>query len=175
MKSIKTGIICIMALLCLIAAPAQAEENKKMEVALELAHAMLDTEALYTAFHYMTIMAVEAGVYNDPETEGYREPLINAYKEAFKETFYDPEILDSMYLLHAEVYTEEFNKKELEGLLHFYKTPLGKKFAKKQQIIMQKGEKKAEDLLSSVFANRFDEKLAPKIEKLQNDGIMPTE
>ncbi len=39
---------------------------------------------------------------------------------------------------------------------------------------MQKGEKKAEVLISSVFANKFDEYLAPKIEKMQKDGIMPS-
>ncbi len=126
MKKIKLSIVCILALLCLTAQPVKADETGKQEVALELVRAIVDTEALYTAFHYMTIMAVEAGVYNDPETEGYRELLINAYREAFKETFYDPEILESMYHLQAEVYTEEFNKDELKGLLQFYKTPLGK-------------------------------------------------
>lgn len=173
MKAIKISLLCMLALLCSISQPVQAEEKGKMEIALAMVRESLDTEALYTAFNYMTLMAIEARINSDPKTEGYREELINAYKEALKEAFYDPEILNSMYRMHAEIYAEEFNKEELEGLLSFYKTPLGKKYMKKQQIIMQKGEKKAESMISSVFATIFEEKLKTKIDKLHEDGKLP--
>ncbi|MFW5498115.1 MULTISPECIES: DUF2059 domain-containing protein [unclassified Maridesulfovibrio] len=175
MKKIKLSIVCILALLCLTAQPVKADETEKQEVALELVRESVNMQAMYAVFDYIAMTAIKNDINNDPETEGHRIPLIAAHQQAVKEAFYDPKILGGLQSLQADIYAKEFNKAELEGLLRFYKTPLGKKYMKKQQIIARAGEKEAAELLGPVFIETMNNKLTPIIEALRNDGIIPTE
>lgn len=47
--------------------------------------------------------------------------------------------LDDLYAKIAKIYIEEFSNEELNKLLAFYKSDLGKKLASKQTIISRKG------------------------------------
>ncbi|MFC5194172.1 DUF2059 domain-containing protein [Bizionia hallyeonensis] len=47
--------------------------------------------------------------------------------------------LDKLYSQLADIYMEEFTKDEIEELVAFYKTDLGKKLASKQSVLTQKG------------------------------------
>ncbi|NDV23798.1 DUF2059 domain-containing protein [Desulfovibrio sp. JC022] len=175
MNIFKTSFICMLAIFCLAAQPVQADEKEKMEVALELIRESINMQAMYITFENMTMATIENDINNDLKTMGHRKPLIKAYKEAVKEAFYDPKVIDGQQSLYAKIYAKEFTKQELEELLHFYRTHLGKKFMKKQPHIAIAAYEKASELVGPVFVSVCNKKLAPKIEKLQKDGIMPTE
>lgn len=58
-------------------------------------------------------------------------------KEAFKKEALGT--LDGLYQELADVYMKEFTKEEVQELVKFYKTDLGKKLASKQAALTQQG------------------------------------
>ncbi len=58
-------------------------------------------------------------------------------KEAYKKEALGT--LDGLYQELAEIYMKEFTKEEIQELVKFYKTDLGKKLASKQSALTQKG------------------------------------
>ncbi|MBP93437.1 MAG: hypothetical protein CMC55_04900 [Flavobacteriaceae bacterium] len=66
---------------------------------------------------------------------GARVPEAN--KAAFKKEANGT--LDKLYEQLADIYMEEFTQDEIQELVAFYKTDLGKKLASKQSLLTQKG------------------------------------
>jgi hypothetical protein len=124
-KAVVAGVTLISSMA--LAAWAMAEGTPKDDkgAVVELMHAILPKGA-YDAMLDQMYTQMSASM-QQMGGEGMTVGRKNALKAAVQESL----PYDDLINWTAEVYTKHFNRKEIDDLAAFYKTPTGKKFASK--------------------------------------------
>lgn len=97
-------------------------------------HAQADLAYQNTAMEFVKMTSMDTQF--DMAINHLGKDVLSAKKEVFKAEV--EATLESLYQETANLYMREFTKAELEDLVKFYKTELGKKLAEKQTVISQK-------------------------------------
>lgn len=154
-------------MLCLVNASVFAQDNMEDKVSefLELTGAK--------ARFYMVIDQMI-----DLQKNGYGETIENEFFEEFRAKVKDngyEEILEKL----MPVYLKYFSEEEMDGLLAFYKSDIGKSFTEKQPMVMQEtmaigaewGEKISEDILSTLLAESDKREIEYKFSKVISEDL----
>lgn len=138
------------------AAPAvRADEQARMDLAIELI-AQLDMDQLMTSMQGQ-MEAMIGGQLEQMASCAAMQPALDAYARdagalisaSFSSTDFVPEV--------ARLYVDVFDRDELQGLLDFYRSPLGRKMLAKMPELMQGSMAIAEQQVAAVM---------PRIEEL---------
>lgn len=160
-------IVCVIA--CL--ATAGADEAKNRELAEELVIAMEMPQALEQSFEMMKQMIPaqmeQMGVSGDETSE---EGMA-----VFKETmdFMAKELTwDNLKEDYITIYAETFTEEELAGLVEFYKSPVGSKFAGKQPELMKRSMELTQKQMMEIMPKikKFAEEMKEKEAARTKDG-----
>lgn len=141
--------LAVFVLLGLFAVSASADEASHQRATSELV-ALTDPEnVMKTSF----LRSME-GTYARMKEKGSPDAMIAEFKEAM-ENWYNTEIkYDEIKVKIVALYMKEFTEDEINGLLVFYKSPLGQKLQKTQPAILsqsaQIGREYAETKQSSL-------------------------
>jgi hypothetical protein len=137
-------------------APARADDEQvRMDVAIELM-AQLDMDQLMSSMKGQIETMISGQLEQMASCEAMR-PALEAYSrdagaliaESFSSTDFMPEV--------ARLYVDVFDRSELEDLLDFYRSPLGRKVLAKMPELMQGSMAIAEQQMAAVM---------PRIEEL---------
>jgi hypothetical protein len=117
----------LIALLLLAGHPARAQDPMKHELALQLLETMQLPAQLQTSVATM----LEAQIGSNPEMRSV-EPVLRQ----FFGRYFTWAALKNDY---AEMYAAEFSEEELRGLIEFFRTPAGQRFASASPRLLQAG------------------------------------
>ena len=132
MKSILATTICAIGVLSL--APLATAEDAQPRPAIRLLEVMEYEKNLFEASSAIVEPMMEQFQQLGMPPAALQE-IRAAYEEFMLQTFSDPAILTGM----AEIYEKHFTPAEIEELIIFYDTPLGRKLVQAEPFITQAG------------------------------------
>jgi len=137
------------------AAPARADEQARLDLAIELL-AQMDMGQVMASMEGQ-IQAMIAGQLEQMATCEAMRPALDAYARDSGALISESFGGDAFIAEAAKLYVEVFDRDELQGLLEFYRSPLGRKMLDKMPELMQG---------SMAVAQQHVESLMPRIEAL---------
>jgi hypothetical protein len=136
------------------AGPARADEQARMDLAIELM-AQLDMDQQMASMQGQMEAMIGSQLEQlascpamQPALDAYARDAGALISESFSSTDFMPEV--------ARLYVEVFDRDELQGLLDFYRSPLGRKMLAKMPELMQGSMAIAEQQMAAVMP-RIDE------------------
>lgn len=138
-------IVCAAAIVVLLAAVAPADDTeRRRELAGDLLEAMEMKATLAASMETMkTVMAAQiqqmqrqlpAAAARGPEAKALQERMMERTMDLVAEELGWERMRESYVDVYAETLTEE----EMEGLIVFFRSPVGRAFVKKQPELMQR-------------------------------------
>ncbi len=136
----KTGVLAVLLMAGSVTAavadgkaapPAAAEKSAAAPEAVAAANELLATMDL--------AKTMDSAINKIVDMQIKQNPMVAPFKQVFLDFFRKYMSWDALKEDMAKIYAEEFTAKELKELTAFYKSPLGKKMAEKQPVLMAKG------------------------------------
>ena len=151
-KIVAATIVCAFAWLSI----ANAEEARNRALAEELLDAMEMQKTIEKSFEMVKQMIPaqmkQMGVSENASSDKAQEATQETMDLIMKEMSWD-KLKDDYISIYAETFTEE----ELEGLVAFYKSPIGRKFIEKQPELMKRAMEVSQRQMMDIM---------PKVRKL---------
>ena len=97
----------------------------------QAAEELLQVTGMKTNMERMIVQMVEMQLQQKPGMDAYRDVLLQFFTKYLGYNSIKSDFID--------IYTAEFNERELRELIAFYNTPVGKKTITKLPVLMQKG------------------------------------
>ena len=151
LRNVLVGVLWI----ALFAPLAWADEASHRAAADELLDAMKLKEVQLDAAKQMLDIMVK------------QNPILEANKDILEETIKKALAWDAIKDDYAKVYMEEFTEPELKKLAAFYRTPLGRKLAKKTPVLAAKGAK-----IGAAQMRKYAPELKRKLRERLSGGSM---
>ena len=151
-------VVGVFGLLCL----SYAQENVRKQLAEELLLLMEVDKTVAKTFDMIKQMQMnQLGSMKLPEelTKEASERIVSMQGEIMDIVAKELE-WDKLKEDYISIYADVFTKEELEGIIAFYKTPVGQKFIKKQPELMQKSMEITQKQMTTIM---------PKIQKAMQD------
>lgn len=128
-------LIAMAALLC-ISTSGFAQEDKRATLAEELLTLMDIQENIEKSFAAVKRMQMAQFQSMDMPDEG-RENVIS-YQQKIMDFLSQEMSWDKLKTDYISIYAETFSEEEIQGLIDFYKSPIGQKFIEKQPELMER-------------------------------------
>ena len=153
-----------------------ADEENHYRAAVQLVRLVYDKQAMYEAAKKSALMTVKDRFENNPKTIKHAEVLTNLVLEVMDACFDDAQTQTAMRTALAKLYMEEFTEYELNELIKFFITPVGKKALQKLPLLTQKGWELGSKIGGQISSSpKYQQMLTDKIKELQEKGQLPQE
>ncbi len=163
MKKIFVFATCIVMLASTIASADEAGERKAVLKLLEITNARSMTDQLMKSMEAMMTSQFEAEA-SDLTPEG-REALDAVRKDSLK-WLSDNLSWDQMRDMYVDIYTQVFTEDEINEIVQFYQSPLGRKMLKKMPELMRLTLEKSQEKVQKKMPI-FREKLQKTLSELE--------
>ena len=136
-----------------------ADEAGRRALAEELLDAMDMQQTIQKSFEMvkqmMPAQLKRMSISRDAFSDGAQDPMQKAMDLVMEEMTWD-KLKDDYIAIYGETFTQE----ELSGLVAFYKSPIGRKFAEKQPELLRRSMQVSQEQMAE---------LVPKIQKLTRE------
>ncbi|MCF6179500.1 MAG: DUF2059 domain-containing protein [Geopsychrobacter sp.] len=133
MKKLVLSVLILLVSLPVIANAGVAERRQLAEQFLNVNKVKDQVDTMYGKVEGIIVTQIEA--IDIPEE---REKNLLAMQQIARDLLFKGLSWDSLKEEYIQLYTETFTEEELQGIIDFSKSPLGKKMAEKSPILMQK-------------------------------------
>ncbi len=134
MKKVYLAAICLVLLASTVTSADEGSERKAVLKLLEITNARSMTDQLMKSIETMMTREFETAA-SDLTPEG-REALTEVRKDSLKWIF-DNLSWDQMRDMYIDIYTQVFTEDEINEIVQFYQSPLGRKMLKKMPELMR--------------------------------------
>ena len=155
---------------------AQAFQNRDAKaLANELSKLMFgDEKALFGATVDGMAPIVKANLEQDPKIRPYSDVLGKAILEAVETAFNDPETVRQLRQVQIDILLETYTAKEMQELINFYNSPIGKRTAETMPVVMKKSMERGALVGQNVTTSpKFNKMIEDKVTQLQKEGKLP--
>lgn len=139
-------IICLIAIISFGASADDKASNKSVEKLLELTEVSKMIDVMYGQIEQMfNGLEQQMGISEEerPNFDNYMQKLTNLLKEELNWKVMKPATVD--------IYTKHFTQHEVDGLITFYQSDLGKSMTKKMPLIMQDSMIMSQNLMVNIM------------------------
>ncbi len=158
-------MLLIAGLVVCLAAPAlAAEESSHQKAAVKLLEIMRTQRMIDQMMTGLDGMMKQQFASMDLPPEGRRaaEEMREEIMDWFSEFF----VWEEMRGMYVEIYTEVFTEAEINELIDFYQSPLGRKMIDKMPELMQKSMQKTQMMMQRKMPE-FQKRMRKKMEELK--------
>lgn len=146
-KLITLAAFALLAHACAFAAPPRAESIEAL-LALTKAEQMLDT--VYGGLESSIRQGMSAAAGNRSLTPE-QQKLVEALPARMAQVMREEMNWGTLKPLMVKVYAESFDQEEVDGLIEFYRSPIGRRFVEKMPVVTQRSMQATQQLMDSVM------------------------
>jgi hypothetical protein len=104
----------------------------------------------------------------------YVNVLERAVSDVMRDFFQDPIVIGQFREIEVELLLETYTTQEMQGLIDFYRTPLGKKTIAVMPEVARKSMERGMEVGKSLAASpKFNQMMSDKILQLMREGKIP--
>lgn len=119
---------------------------------------------------------VKTSFEQNPQTRPYADILGQAVIESVEDFFRDPETLKQFRDAQVDIFIETYTAQEMQEIINFYNTPVGKKTIKTLPDVMRKGGERGMAIGQNMAASpKYKKMMEDKIAKLKKEGKLPAD